>query len=73
MLSKEIAKPFSNAITTFFSRPCVVKSIPSWTITQIVQGVVSAREGTRESMSLVLVSLIMHVGAAKGFVHDSTG
>ena len=43
MLSKETAKPVSDASTAFFSRPYVIKSIPSWTITQIVQDVVSAK------------------------------
>ena len=43
MLGKETTKLVSDASTTFFSRPCVVKSIPSWTITQIVQDVVPAK------------------------------
>jgi DNA-directed RNA polymerase-5 subunit 1 len=33
MLSKETTKPLNNASTTFFARPCVTKSIQSWTIT----------------------------------------
>ena len=43
MLDEEIVKPVSDASTTFFSRPCVVKSIPSWTITRVVQDTVSAK------------------------------
>ena len=43
MLDEETTKPFSDASTTFFSRPYVVKSIPSWTIMWVVQEVVSAK------------------------------
>ena len=61
MLSKEIAKPVSDESTTFFSRPCVVKSIPSRTITWVVQDVVLAKERARESTFLVSVSILMYM------------
>jgi hypothetical protein len=41
-LSKETAKLINNTSTAFFSKPYAIKSIPSWTITRIVQGDVAA-------------------------------
>jgi hypothetical protein len=43
MLSKEIARPVNNAGVVFSSKPYAIKSTPSWTITQIIQDVVSAK------------------------------
>ena len=43
MLDEGTTKTVSDASTAFFSRPYVIKSIPSWTITQIVQDAVSAK------------------------------
>ena len=65
MSSKETANPVSDASTTFFSRPYVIKSIPSWTITWVVQDVVSAKYRARESTSLVSVSIIMYMVLSK--------
>jgi hypothetical protein len=43
MLSEETTKPTSDASTAFFFKPYAIKSIPSWTIMQIVKDVVSAK------------------------------
>ena len=65
MLSEETTKPVSIASTAFFSRHCVVKLIPSWTITQVLQNVVLAKARARESTFLVLVSILMYMVLSK--------
>jgi hypothetical protein len=74
ILSEETTKSVSDASTAFFfSRPCVVKSIPFGIITQIVQDAISTKQRARERTSLVSASITIHLGAAKGFVQDSIG
>jgi hypothetical protein len=73
MLSEETTNPVSDASTTFFSRPYVIKSIPSGIITQIVQDAISTKQSARESTSLVWASITIHLGGAKGLVEDSIG
>jgi hypothetical protein len=50
----------------FFSK-YAIKSIPSWTITYIVQDVVLAMWGTRESMSIVSICIIVHLSTTDSF------
>ena len=65
MLDKETAKLVSDASTAFFSKPCVVKSIPSWTSTRVVQDNVSTKQRARENTSLVLASIVMYMMLSK--------
>ena len=43
MISKETTNPVSDASTSFFSKPCVIKSSPPWTTAWVVQDIVSAK------------------------------
>ena len=54
-----------------FLDPEEIKSIPPWTITLIVQNVLSAKWMAKENTSFIKASTITHVDTDKELVQDS--
>ncbi|PUZ74086.1 hypothetical protein GQ55_1G036800 [Panicum hallii var. hallii] len=71
MLSKELANQLAMFIPFSLPPPAVIKSIPAWTITQIVQGALPAKLTCQGKTHLIRDSTVIKLDLEKDCVHDS--
>lgn len=71
MLRKELANQLAMLVPFSLPYPAVMKSIPSWTITQIVQGALPAKLTCQGDTHLIRDSTIIRLDLDKDSVQDS--
>lgn len=71
MLSKELANQLAMFVPFSLPAPAVIKSIPAWTITQIVQGALPAKLTCQGKTHLVRDGNIIKLDLDKDHVQDS--
>ncbi|KAF8776332.1 hypothetical protein HU200_003555 [Digitaria exilis] len=71
MLNKELANQLAMFIPFSLPAPAVIKSIPAWTITQIVQGALPAKLTCQGATHLVRDSTVIKLDLDKDSVQDS--